>query len=176
VFPIYANELVGYLSATRRRFDVRGVDEPIKLTLPEAQYQPEVKIRAPGVGESNAASIVAAAKNGMYEITAPGKPQSGVWRFELTTRDGKPQTRYVAVNVPVGEGQLALVDREEIAERLKGVEYRYSLATEFSETDDELAGYRLGDALLYALAALLIVEQLFAVSASYHPAAARSAA
>ena len=25
----------------------------------------------------------------MYEITAPGKPQSGVWRFELTTRDGK---------------------------------------------------------------------------------------
>jgi hypothetical protein len=176
VFPIYANELVGYLSATRRRFDVRGVDEPIKVTLPEAQYQPEVKIRAPGVGESNAASIVAAAKDGMYEITAPGKPQSGVWRFELTTRDGKPQTRFVAVNVPVGEGQLALVDREEIAERLRGVEYRYSLATEFSETDDELAGYRLGDALLYLLAVLLIAEQFFAVSASYHPAAARSAA
>ena len=135
-----------------------------------------MKIRAPGVGESNAASIVAAAKDGMYEITAPGKPQSGVWRFELTTRDGKPQTRFVAVNVPIGEGQLALVDRQEIAERLRGVDYRYSLATEFSETDDELAGYRLGDALLYLLAGLLIAEQLFAVSASYHPAAARSAA
>lgn len=176
VFPIYANELVGYLSATRRRFDVRGVDEPIRLSLPEAEYQPEVRIRAPGVGESNAAAVVAAAKEGVYEIVAPGKPQSGVWRFELTTRDGKPQTRYVAVNVPSGEGRLAILPQSELAERLRGVDYRYSLASEFSETDDELAGYRLGDALLYLLAALLIAEQLFAVSASYHPAAARSAA
>ena len=152
------------------------MDAPIKLTLPEAEFQPEVKIRAPGISESSAESIVAAAKDGVYEITAPGKPRSGVWRFELTTRDGKPQTRYVAVNVPNGEGRLALIDREEIAKRLRGVEYRYSLATDFSETDDELAGYRLGDALLYLLAGLLIVEQLFAVSASYHPAAARSAA
>jgi hypothetical protein len=175
VFPIYANELVGYLSATRRRFDVRGVDDPVKLSLPEAEYQPEVKIRAPEVGESNATTVVAAAKDGVYAVTAPGKPHSGVWRFELTTRDGKSQTRYVAINVPIGEGRLALLNRSELAERLRGVDYRYSLATEFSETDDELAGYRLGDALLYLLAGLLIFEQLFAVSASYHPAAARSA-
>lgn len=176
VFPIYANELVGYLSATRRRFDVRGVDQPIQLSLPEAAYLPEVKVRAPGVGESNATPIVAAAKEGVYEITAPGQPRSGVWRFELTTREGKPQVRYVAVNVPTGEGELAILPQSELAERLRGVEYRYALASEFTKADDELEGYKLGDAFLYALAAILIIEQLLAVSASYHPAAARSAA
>ena len=40
-----------------------------------------LKVRAPGVSDGNVASIVAAAKDGMYQITAPGKPQSGVWRF-----------------------------------------------------------------------------------------------
>jgi len=176
VFPVFANELVGYLSATRRRFDALGVDEPVRITLAEAEYQGEVRIRAPGANDGRVASVVPAAKNGQYVVDAPNKPRSGVWQFELTTRDGKAQTRYVAVNVPAGEGRLDLLEREELAERLRGVDYQYTLASEFSDTQDDLAGFKLGDALLYLLAGVLIVEQLFAVSASYHSGAERRAA
>jgi hypothetical protein len=176
VFPVFANELVGYLSAARRRFDVRDVDEPVRLTLAEADYQPQVRVRPPGASESAVATIVPAAKDGQYLIDAPGEPRSGVWEFELTTRDGKPETRYVAVNVAPDEGELDLLDQQGLAERLRGVDYQFSLASEFSETQDELAGFKLSNALLYTLAGVLIVEQLFAVSASYHPGAERRSA
>ncbi len=175
VFPVFANELIGYLSASQRRFDVRGVDQPVQLTLAEADYQPEVRVRPPGSSES-AVTVVPAAKDGQYVIDAPQKSRSGVWQFELKTRDGKPETRYAAVNVAPGEGELHLVTQEELAQRLRGVDYQFSLASEFSETADDLAGFRLSDALLYALAGVLIIEQLFAVSASYHPGAERRAA
>jgi hypothetical protein len=175
VFPVFANELVGYLSAAQRRFDVRSVGEPLTLTVAEADYQPEVNIRPPDSTQS-AMAVVPAAKNGQYLIEAPGKPRSGVWQFELKTRKGKAETRYVAVNVPPAEGNLDLITQAELAERLRGVDYQYTLASGFTETQDELSGFRLADALLYTLAGVLIIEQLFAVSASYHPGAERRAA
>jgi hypothetical protein len=175
VFPVFANELVGYLSAAQRRFDVRSVDEPLTLTVAEADYRPEVNIRPPGATQS-ALAVVPAAKNGQYVIEAPGEPRSGVWQFELKTREGKAETRYVAVNVPPDEGNLDLLTEAELAERLRGVDYQYTLASGFTETQDELSGFRLADALLYTLAGVLIIEQLFAVSASYHPGAERRAA
>ena len=176
VFPVYANELVGYLSAARRRFDQRSVDEPLALVLAEADYQPEVRIRAPGAGESETTAIVAAAEDGEYVVDAPGKVRSGVWEFQLTTRDGKTETQLAAVNVPAGEGELHRLDEAELAERLPGIDYEFSLASEYSDASDQLAGVRLSDALLYALAGLLIAEQLFAVATSYHPPAQRRAA
>jgi hypothetical protein len=176
VFPIFANELVGYLSATQRQYDVRGVDEPIAFSMPEAEFTPAVEVEAPGERTNQTTTLTATAKDGAYQVVAPGEPRSGIWKFTLETRDGKSQSRYVAVNVPIGEGELALLDRGELAERLRGIEYRYSLATEFSEADEDLAGYRLADGLVYTLIALLLLEQLLAVSASYHPAPARSAA
>jgi hypothetical protein len=175
VFPVIANELVGYLSATRRRFDVRAVGEPLQFSVAEADYLPEIRVRAPGVGENNAAAVVPDSKDGHYSITAPGESRSGVWEFQLTTRDGRPERRLIAVNVPPAEGDLHLVSREELAARLPGIDYEYSLASQFTESDDRLEGSRLADAMLYALLAALVAEQLLAVSASYHPAGPRRA-
>jgi hypothetical protein len=176
VFPVFANELVGYLSAAQRRFEVRGVEEPVTLAVAEADYQPEVRISPPNSSQEGATTVVPAAKDGQYLIKAGARPRSGVWQFELKTREGKPETRYAAVNVAPQEGDLALLTQEELAERLRGVDYQFSFASEFSETQDELSGFRLADALLYTLAGVLIIEQLFAVSASYHPGAQRRAA
>jgi hypothetical protein len=133
-------------------------------------------VRAPIVEQNEATVVSPAAKDGVVTIAAPGTPHSGVYDFELKTRDGKTESRYAAVNVPAGEGRLKFISREELAERLRGIDFQYSLASEFSETAQELAGIKLSDALLYALAAVLIIEQLFAVSASYHPASKRRAA
>ncbi|HYO25633.1 MAG TPA: hypothetical protein VEQ85_11880, partial [Lacipirellulaceae bacterium] len=176
VFPVLANEIVGHLSATRRRYEVRGVDEPITLTAAEASYLPEVRVRPPEGAGASAASIVPHASDGQYRIEAPGAPHSGVWEFELTTRDGKAQTRMVAVNVGTGEGDLHILPRAALEEQLRGIDYEFSLASQFTDSADQLAGSRLGDAMLAALVAALAAEQLLAVAASYHVAGARGAA
>jgi hypothetical protein len=169
VFPVFANELVGYLSAARRRYDVRSVEEPLSLTLAEAAFQADVKIQSPAAGESGTITQTPVAKDGKYDVIAAERPRSGVWQFELKTRDGKTERRYVAVNVEPGEGDLHLLAESELAERLRGIDYQYARASDFASADDQLAGFRLSDGLLYALAALLILEQLVAVAASYHP-------
>jgi hypothetical protein len=99
-----------------------------------------------------------------------------VWAFELQTRDGKLETRLAAVNVAAGEGDLDLLSEAEISERLRGIDFQFSRASDFTAASDELTGFRLSDALLYTLAGVLVIEQLFAVSASYHPAQRRSVA
>jgi hypothetical protein len=97
--------------------------------------------------------------------------RSGVWEFELTTREGKPEKRNAAVNVSPGEGDLHVVTRDELVEQLKGVDFEYSRASQFSDAEQQLAGWKLADAFLYLLLAALVVEQLLAFSASYHPQA-----
>jgi hypothetical protein len=176
VFPVLANELVGHLSATRRRYETHGVDAPVTLSVDEARYLPEMRVRPPAAAERISAAVTPDARDGRYEITAPGAPHSGVWELELTTREGKPETKLAAVNVPSGEGDLHLAPRTELDRLLRGIDYEFSLASQFSDSAEELAGSRLGDALLYALIAALVFEQLLAYSASYHPAATRRSA
>ena len=74
--------------------------------------------------------------------------------------------------MPTGEGDLHLAPRAELDQQLRGIDYEFSLASQFSDSAEELAGSRLGDALLYTLIVALVCEQLLAYSASYHPAAA----
>jgi hypothetical protein len=164
---VMANELAGYLSATRRQGDARLIGEALRLTVDEAGYLPEMKVRSLADAEQDAATVIPEAVDGQYVIQAPGESHSGVWEFQLTTREGKPESRYVAVNVPVGEGDLHLIGREELAELLRGIDYEYALASQFSNADDVFEEARLSDALLYALLAMLVGEQLLAVSASY---------
>ena len=58
---------------------------------------------------------------------------------------------------------------EELASRLEGVSYRYFPAAAFQYDSQEQEGYNLSGILLYVLIFLLIVEQILAWSASYHP-------
>jgi hypothetical protein len=74
----------------------------------------------------------------------------------------------IAMNVPTGEGDLRAMNRQEIAKYLKGIDYHFSLASEISASNNQLAGYRLSDALLVALIVLLVAEQLLSYWASYH--------
>jgi hypothetical protein len=173
---VLANELAGYLSATRRQYEARTVGEPLRITVDESGYLPEMKVRSLAAAEGDAGTVIPEAVDGQYVVEAPGAAQSGVWEFQLTTREGKPETRYVAVNVPVGEGDLHLVGHEGLAELLRGIDYEYALASQFSDAEDRLEGAKIDDALLYALLAVLVGEQLLAVSASYVARGQRKAA
>ncbi len=52
---------------------------------------------------------------------------------------------------------------------MEGVKYQYDQAAAFQSIAGEVAGYNLGEAILYGLVLLLVAEQILAWSASYHP-------
>jgi hypothetical protein len=88
----------------------------------------------------------------------------------LMKADNSSETRRFAMNVDAEEGNLAAVDGKQLASLLEGVKYQFEQASAFRSTASDLAGYNLGEVILYALVLLLIGEQILAWSASYHPA------
>lgn len=174
VFPVYANELVGYLSASRREFTQREVGDDVVFDLPESEYQGEVRAKSPqGLRASD--TIYPKAENGAYHVNAGRADASGVWQFDLQPREGDPERRLVAVNVVPGEGDLHMIGRVHLARRLSGVNFQYALASEMSGAGEQLAGFQLSDTLLYLLAAVLLGEQWLAYRASYHSRSGKGA-
>ncbi len=168
VFPVYANELVGYLSSTRRQFEQRQVGDNLQIELPEAEYQPEVRMRKPRTLAGQEITLTSQAESGKYTVDAGRGDVSGIWQFDLQPRNGKPERRSIAVNVPTGEGDLHHLDRDGLAQRLQGIDYEFSLASQMISTGEQLAGFRLSETLLYLLFATLIAEQWLAYRVSYH--------
>jgi len=168
VFPVYANELIGYLSSTRRQFEQHQVGDQLQFELPVSDYQSEVRIRIPRTQESQTLTLTPQDNSTTYAVNTSPCEMSGIWQFELQPRDGSPEPRYMAVNVPTGEGDLHHLDRDGLAQRLKGLDYEFSLASQISTSNDQRAGFRLSDTLLYLLLATLIAEQWLAYRTSYH--------
>ena len=168
VFPVYANELVGYLSASRRQFESHTVGDDLNFELAEEQYEPEIRKRLPRSLEGEESVLTPQAVEGRYVVEAGRSETSGIWQFDLQPREGDPERRLTAVNVADGEGDLHYLDRGDLEQRLRGIDYQFSLASQMTVGSDQLAGFRLGDSMLYGLLAILIVEQWLAYSASYH--------
>ncbi len=168
VFPVYANELIGLLSSSRRQFEQHRVGQPIDFSLSQAEYEPEVRVRPPESQVGEIQTLFPRAEEDSYQINVGAGKASGVWKFELQPREGEPESRLVAVNIVPGEGDLHHADRAQLAQQLQGVDYEYSLASQMVAHDDRLAGFRLSDTLLYFLAVLLLIEQWLAYRASYH--------
>ena len=172
VFPVVANELAGYLTATQRTADVQDVGAELRFTLAEEAYEPEVQVRAPG--QTGEVTLTPQTAEGEYVVDAGRAPVSGVWQFGLQPRKDAPASRLVAVNVANGEGDLHHLDSAALKRELTGIEYQFSLASEISGTDEQLAGFRLGDTALLLLLAALLAEQWLAYKASYHTTGGRS--
>ena len=174
VFPVFANELIGYLTASERNYTLIEVGEEIAMELPESDYQPDVQIHGPPSSRLPETNITPRAENGLYQVSAGPSWTSGVWKFELQPREGGSEQRLIAVNVPRGEGDLHHMNREQLALRLPGIDYQFSHASRITATDNQLAGFRLSDTMLYLLLAVLVVEQWLAYQASYHTSSAIS--
>jgi hypothetical protein len=95
--------------------------------------------------------------------------ESGLYSVDLTRRDGTHAARAVAVNVAGEEGDLRTFGRSDLETKLAGIDHAFHWWDDFAQRTTTLAGFQMSDALLYALIALLIGEQLLAYSASYHP-------
>jgi Aerotolerance regulator N-terminal len=169
VFPVLANELVGYLSANRKSDSVYQIGDDLVVSVPEAQFEPTFRFSLPGPGTTRTSlTIDATSDHGTLTAKLPHLAASGVYEVQLQPHEGAPDRRAFAVNVPVGEGDLKTVEREDLARQLAGVTYQFHDASDMAIDQQHLAGLQLGDALLGTLIVVLLLEQILAYVASFH--------
>jgi hypothetical protein len=176
-FVVVVQDLQAYLSQRAGEAESRLVGSPLELRLDPAVYQPHVRFTTPetGAGATTALSASLTA-DGSLAATLPNTEVSGFYEVQLTRIDGANERRRYALNVDPAEGDLSALGPEQLAARLEGVKYQYEQAAAFQSTAGELAGYNLGEVILYGLVLLLVAEQILAWSASYHPAGRRGLA
>jgi hypothetical protein len=171
-FVVTVLELQSYL--TRQAADDRSrlVGSPLTVRWQSKGYtlqDPQAQFTLPEEAASPVVAVSATrGADGMLTASLFATDWSGFYEAQFTNADNSVETRRFAMNVDPEEGNLAALDGEQLTRRLEGVKYQYERASLFQSTATDLAGYNLGELILYALVLLLIGEQVLAWSASYH--------
>ena len=167
-------ELESHLARSRRRAESLEVGDPVTVRLDPAVDEIEVDIAVPPDG--TLVHQTAVASPGGLEATLDETSVAGGYTARWRRLDGTERERLFAVNVAADEGQVERIGRERLDRVLAGVAFKYDRAESLQPDTTTLAGVPLVKPLLYLLAAVLIIEQLVAFSASYHVAARRKSA
>ncbi len=165
-------ELESHLARTRRRAESLEVGEPVSVRLDAAVDEIEVDIAVPPDGTLVHQTAEASPAGGL-EATLAETSVAGGYTARWRRLDGTERERLFAVNVAADEGQLERIGRERLDRVLAGVAFKYDRAESLEPDTTTLAGVPLVKPLLYLLAAVLILEQVLAYSASYHAAPRR---
>jgi hypothetical protein len=160
-------ELESHLARSRRRAESLEVGDPVTVRLDAAVDESEVDVAVPPDGTLVHQTAVAST-SGVLEATLPTTSAAGGYTARWRRLDGTEQERIFAVNVAANEGQLERVGRERLDRVLAGVAFKYDRAESLQPDTTTQAGVPLAKPLLHLLAAVLIIEQLLAFSASYH--------
>jgi hypothetical protein len=169
VFPVLANELTSYLAATRQVDPVHEIGDDLVVTLGEGKYEPTLRFMLPADGAARAeVAVDAAPTKGRLVAKLDDVDASGIYEARLQPLQGEPERRDIAVNVPTGEGDLAITPSPELNRQLAGVDFQLHDAADMALDAQQLAGLEMSDALLGVLIIVLLVEQLIAYMASYH--------
>jgi len=168
-FVVAIQEMQAYLARSPSADVVHQVGSTLELELDPGEYQTQVRFTTPDQGAAPATADAVPGPDGSLAVRLPETDIGGIYEARLTKTDGAAEVRRYAFNVDPQEGDLKSLDGPRLAVRLPGVEYQYDQSSAFQYSGHELAGYNLGEALLYLLILLLIGEQILAWSASYHP-------
>jgi hypothetical protein len=168
-------ELQSHLGRLRRTTESRLVGEPIVLRLDAGVDEPAVDFLVPPEAAVVAQSAVAVS-GPVLEARLADTPRAGLYEARWRRLDGTERQQSFAVNVDPAEGRLERLGRGRLEAALRGVPHRYDLADDVVTSSGELAGRPLAVPLLVAVAALLLIEQLVAYAAGYHPVGHRRTA
>lgn len=166
-------ELESHLARSRRRAESLEVGDPIVVRLDAAVDEVEVDVVVPPDGTVIHQTATAAPSGGL-QAGLPRTSLPGGYAARWRRLDGTERERMFAVNVAADEGNLERIGRERLDRELAGVAFKYDTAESLQPDTTTLAGVPLVKPLLHLLAAVLVVEQLVAFSASYHAARGRS--
>lgn len=196
-FPVLANELTSYLAAARQVDPIHLVGDDLTITVDSGKYDPHFRFLLPTKTASPKSNKVESASAGgsSTNLRSASRPEiqvdataannrltgklehvttSGIYEAQLQPTTGPVEHRMFAVNVPAGEGDLALTLNTDISRQLAGIDYEMHDAKDMALNAQQLAGFQMGDALLVALIVMLLLEQLLAYLASYHVRPLRS--
>ena len=174
-FVVAMLELEAYLAAARQTDVPRLVGAPLKLKLDAGKYQPQVRFTLPSDSASpsrrDGGVLTIDAEQAKDALVAAFNEtqSSGFYEAQLAKADGSSETRRFAVNVDPAEGNLKHIDGTQLGTRLTGLKYEFHDADDFALDTRQLAGFNLGESLLYALVIVLLLEQVLAYFTSYHP-------
>lgn len=161
-------ELESHLARGRRRGEEWEVGAPVILPLDDAPAGTEVDVVAPPDGRL-VRQAARPASGGRGELFLASTEAAGAYLAGWTGLDGAPRQRAFAVNVDPAEGRLERIGRERLAAALPGVAFTFEAASSFDPAGADDAGGSIVLPLLIALAAILLLEQLLAALAGYHP-------
>ncbi len=188
-FPVLANELTSYLAAARQIDPLYQVGDDLTVTVDDGKYDPHIHFTLPTKPASTPDGTASAGGSPARNRVTASRPEvqidataaadrltaklehvntAGIYEVQLQPTTGPIEHRMFAVNVPTGEGDLALTPTPEIARQLAGIDYQMHDAKDMALNAQQLAGFQMGDALLVALIVMLLLEQLLAYLASYH--------
>jgi hypothetical protein len=177
-FVVAMLELQSYLVAQRDADPSRLVGVPWQLELDPARYQRSVRFTRPNADRASrdpgeSAPVEATVTPAGLLASLSDTDLAGVYQARLQpTAAAAEEVRQVAYNVLPEEGDLTTVSGEQLAAALPDVKFDYLQAAAFQESgSSEQEGFRLADAILYALVLLLVGEQLLAYLCSYHSGA-----
>jgi hypothetical protein len=175
-FVVLIQDLQAYLARRPADKVSQPVGSPLEFQLDPTAYQAQVRFRTPQDATPTATIDGAPGPGGALAFSFAETDASGVYQALLTQVNGTEATRRFAVNVDTDEGDLATLGGRDLATRLARVRYEYRRAADFQYEVGEMAGYDMSTWLLYLLVGLLVVEQIVAWWASYHPPARRAVA
>lgn len=203
-FVVFILELQAYLGSQDIAPEEHLVGEPVTLQLPASDYLPDVEIRTLGEGRARSASPAPSAAPvegsalslatvralpmqhdgtdawnlNLAEVAGPGDQslvdrQGAVW-LRLSKVDGEFEDRVLAFNPDPAESDMILARREQLARQFADMDVQVVRAESLRADDPRKTGFEWSELLLYALVALLVLEQFLAYANSYHTRTVRT--
>ena len=184
-FVVVTLKLHAYLTAIGRVEDVRLVGQPASIPLAIDEYTDKVKFFQPGESASmrgelertalqpSSSSPLMIASLGLDPDNAPRRLETGRHGiYDAVSRriDGKIEVSRFAFNVDGNEGNMTLIEDDQILAGLKPVDVQIKTPGDYAGASMIQAGGSTSFWLMWLLIGMLMAEQVLAFSASYHPA------
>ena len=159
------------LDATKYRSDLTFVTPGDQPAMPNTPAVPQtIERRAVKPADESAVLIASLGSTDMGGGQIGETDATGIYEAWAITSQGDAEVRRYALNVEPTEGDLAIVTQRQLADKLNPVKFQYHRWQQFQADLAQQAGFNWSRIILLVLVGLLLVEQLMAYLASYHPA------
>lgn len=188
-FIVTVLELRSYAGKSVARNTSSPVGSDIAVIVPKSDYRPDVQFYAPGFFAPGASQLptvrservefqnlggtldVKAVLGGVDSVT--GKfltGQAGVYEAWLTKLDGSNEVRRYTLAPDVPESDLLGMNETNLRQLYPSVEFNYFAASAWQYDDAAQQGTNWQALLMALVIGALLLEQMLAYYASYHPA------